>query len=810
MNIFKLYVRGSSENDQSHDLEEYPDRMRVNQPSPYFFRRSTPWAENDTSDPSEFTAEMDEQEHVLREYWWIIKRYRWLVLSLAFASLLLSALYTFTRTPLFIAKTSVLIERRSPQVLNVHDARSEASNFDYYNEFYKNQYQILSSPALAERVIRDEGLQNQPLFVNGKKEEKVGLVAGFWGSLKRWAKSYLPIAETLPAPRGGKLVDGSATDPGGLTGRYLSMLSVKPISGTGVVEIAVTTPDPAVSARLANAHVDSYLRYRIDIRSEANEEATKFLQKKLLELKSRVEESELSLNHYRRDKGIISLDDKQNVVVDRLFDLNKTVTAAETDKIALEAQVHAIRRRDYDTLPVILNSPVIQALKGEVAKLEAEHASLSKEFKPGYAPLDAVKARIDETRRRLNVELQNELKGVESAYVVAQAKEAALRARMNQQKGAILSLKDAGVQYAILAREVESNRQLYDSVLQRMKEMAVASEIRASNTLVMAKARPPLGPSYPDNRRNLLFGFLLGIAGGIALAFLLARLDNAFKSPEEAERYVGLPSLGVVPDFSQLAETSYARLAGLVGLDKSNLPDAPSATADRQLVIVQNPMSVIAEAFRSLRSSLLLCQAGQPPHTLVLTSATRDEGKTTTLINTAIAFAQMDVRVLVIDADLRRPRCHKVLKMENGVGLTEVLTGGMPWQTVIKATPVDNLFLMTSGSTAPNPAELVGSRKMRQTLDQLREHYQFIFIDSSPVMAVTDPVLLSTIADGVLLVVNGKTPKQIVRKACARLRAAHAKILGVLLNQIDTSTNGYSSYYRYYYEYYGSETAKKA
>lgn len=775
----------------------------MNHPAPYFVRRPGPPMEKNTIELQEFMVVEDEQDSPLREYWLILKRHGWLILICAFAFVLAAAFHTFTRTPLYTAYTTILIERKPPQVLKLQDARSESEYYDYDNVFYKTQYEILKSPALAERVIREDGIQSHPLFVGGKKEKKVRLVEGFRDSVRAWAGG-----SSEPAPE-TKQVAPATVNPG-LTGRYLSMLGIKPLSGTGVVKIGFTTPDPVASAQLANAHASAYARYGIDLRSQTNEEATEFLQEKLLELKERVEQSEASLNSYRRDKGIISLDDKQNVVVDRLFDLNKTLTAAETDRIALEAQVRAIRNRNYEAHPLPLNNPVVNSLKGELGRFEAEYASLSKEFKPGYAPLDNLKVRIEETRRHLHREIQSELQGVEAAYLAAKTKERELRARMEEQKQATLNLKDFGVQYAILAREVDTNRQLYDSVLQRMKEMGVAAELRTSNIYVMGKAQPPGGPSYPNTRRSLLLGLLMGLASGIGLAFLLEQLDNTFKSPEEAERYTRLPNLAVVPDFALLTGGSYGHASrwgnSAVARSRSN----GHKDSENQIVLDHHPLSLVTEAYRSLRSSLLLSHPGRPPHAILVTSSARGEGKTTTLVNTAIVFAQMGVRVLIVDADLRRPRCHELLKMDNKVGLAEVLAGQIEWQKTIKPTPADHLFLLSSGAAPPNPAELLGSQKMHETLEQLRRHFEFIFIDSSPVLAVSDPVHLSAVVEGTLLVVNAKTPKQLIRKARARLSTSYAKILGMVQNQIDTRNGGYASYYRHYYEYYSQDPDKEA
>jgi polysaccharide biosynthesis transport protein len=549
--------------------------------------------------------------------------------------------------------------------------------------------------------------------------------------------------------------------------------------------------------------------YGVDLRSRTNEEASTFLQRKLTELKQRIQQSEAVLNGYRRDKGIISIDDKQNVVVERLLDLNKSLTAAEADRIGLEAQVHTIRGRNSDELPAVLSSEVISTLKSDLGRLEAEYASLSREFKPGYPALDNLRARIEETRRRLGTEIRNQVRAVEAPYLVAKAKEAELRARMEEQKRLTLNLNDAAVQYAILAREVDMNRQLYDGVLQRLKEIGVAAEDRSSNTYVMGQAEPPTAPSYPNKPLSLLIALCMGPAAGLALACLLERVDNTFKSSEEAERYLHLPSLAVVPDFALLNGTQNVTRGGylsrLVGSAKVELPfrlTKQAENTERQLLSDHHPMSIVTEAYRALRSSLLLSQAGGAPQVMLVTSAVCGEGKTTSLINTAIIFAQMDIRVLIIDADLRRPRCHTFLKMQRTVGLTEHLAGQVELHKAIAPTRIGNLSLMSSGSSPPNPAELLGSKKMQDTLQELRGQYQLILIDSSPVMAVSDALVLSTHTDGVLLVIGSKTPKQLVKRASTRLTTMHTKTLGLLLNRADIRKRDFGNYYHQYYDYY--------
>ena len=770
----------------------------TNQPSPYFIRR-TVRPETPAIELREFSV-VEDQVHPLRDYWLIVKRHRWLIVSCALVVFIGAALYTFTRTPLYTSETTLLIERKAPQFLKLQDARGDAD--DYNQEFYKTQYEILKSRALAERVVRDEALEAHPAFGGGKNTlgAKEGLVSGLWQQLKTVVKESMPARPAAP-PDVREAIPLSTQ----LAVGYQSMLEVRPVAGTSLVVIKITTPDAALSARLANAHAASYVRYGNDLRSQTNSDAGEFLQQKLTELKERVEQSEAALNSYRKEKGIISVDDKSNVIIERLLDLNKGLTAAEGERIAWEALVRAARGRNPEEVPSVRSSTAISSLKAELAKLEGEHASLAKEFKSGYPPLDVVKTRLDETRRRLSGEIDREIKSIEAGYAAASNKEANMRAAMDEQKRTTLSLKDSAVQYAILAREVDTNKQLYDGVLSRLKEIGVAAEVRSTNIHVMGNAIPPGFPSYPDKRRTMMLGLLLGLAAGMGLAFLREQLDNTLKTPEEAERYLHLPNLGMVPDFAAMNGTGKGFVSRLVKSAQAELPlsarkeDKVSRAA---VLLEHDPLSVVSEAYRSLRSALLLSQAGGPPHVVLVTSAVRGDGKTTTLVNTAIVFAQLGIRVLIIDADLRRSSCHRQLNMDNSLGLSDLLAGQIEPAQAIRPTPAKNLFFISGGTLPPNPAELLGSEKMHGLLQELRAEFEFIFIDTSPVLAVSDPVFLSTMVDGTLFVVGSRTPKPLIKKARARLNITQTKLLGMLLNRVDIQKNEYSGYYQQYYTYY--------
>jgi capsular exopolysaccharide synthesis family protein len=697
-------------------------------------------------------------------------------------------------TPVYTAEATLLIERNAPRVLDIHEVNLEPQVVDEY-DFYKTQYEILKSRTLAVWVIQEQALESNDLFA-GKKE---GYVATLWSIVKGWVTKQEWASRFFPRP-----LEASGEAPlrvkPTIIDTYMSIMEIKPIQHTRLVKIITKTSDPALSARLANAHAQAYIRQGLELRTKANEEAQHFLQEKLVELKNRLEQSEATLKDYRRGTKIVSLDDKENMMVERLSNLHKRLSEAEADRIGLEAQLHVIRKRDYENSTAISTAPVVQTLKQQLAQREAEAVQLSSAFQPGHPRLATIKAQIEETRRQLREEIQKVVMGVEAAYLSAMVRERALRDKIEEQKMESLSMKDAAVQYTILAREVDTNRQLYDSVLQRMKETGVAAELRASNVSIIDYAQPPPTPSK-SLKKNLLLSALMGLIGGVGLGLVLECLDNTLKTPEEVERYLCLPPLGVVPDFLNLNGRTHAPRK------PHTLPQRLRSQAysnEYTLVSSHHPRAVVTETYRTLRAAILLSRAAEPPKTILFTSSIHREGKTVTVINTAIVFAQMGVRVLVIDADLRHPDCHRVLGIENGVsltaymaglGLTEVLTGQRMPEEVIRPTVLPHLFLLSAGSSPPDPAELVGSRKMQEFLASLQEHYDYILIDSPPVMPVSDAVLLSTIVDGVVLVVNTQeTSKYVVKGARTRLSYARAKILGVVLNRVNLQSGDYVYY----------------
>jgi polysaccharide biosynthesis transport protein len=717
----------------------------------------------------------------LRDYWLIVRKHLRMVVAMLMAAVTLTGVAVLLITPAYTSQALLLIERGTPQVLDIHQALPDSMTSDEY-DYYKTQYELLKSRALAARVIREQRLAAElSAEIDNQRHYFQGPGAAAW-SVGRWLGLLAAPSDAANPAR----IDWPRIEVDGVDARlidaYLKHLEIVPRSGTRLVAVAYTAPDRNLAAAVANAHALAYIRQGLEMRANANEEAQRFLENKLIELRERVENSEAALNAYRRDKGILSLNGKENLALERLDELSRRVNEAEAGRIGLEAQEQMIRQRSFESLPAVIGSELIQKLKQEAAALDEEYAGMATQFKPGYEPLDQLHSQVKEAHARLDQEIQKVVDGIESAYLTAQAGEQELREEMEKQKAVVLAQNDAGVKYAILAREADTNRQLYDSVLQRMKEMGVAADIRASNIFVVDRAEAARFPSHPAKLTDLSISVLLGLAAAIGLALVLESLDNTLKSPDDVTRALGLPSLAIVPKFATINAALKPGLRAAAGGNNSR----------SELIVSRDRFSPATEAFRALRTNLLLSRAGEPPKVTLMTSALSVEGKTVTIVNTAALFASMGMKVVLVDADLRRPRCHELLLGKNGAGVTEVLTGQAELAEVIKPTPVDNLFLVSAGTIPPNPAELIGSKSMRATLDGLRQRFDFVFVDSAPVMIVSDSLFIAAVADGtVMLVDSSRTPRALVTEMYTRLHRVGAKVLGVVLNQVDTKHSGY-------------------
>jgi len=756
-----------------------------------------------------------EEEVHLADYWRILVKRRQLVVLLFLAVFAISAFVNFSATPLYTATAMLQIEPQNPaitglaEILSVSSGRDAAGPYDYY----QTQYSLLKSRALAARVITSLGLASDQSFKTG------GISANVTNRVTSWVLepfrrlfnygqqffSWVLRSKDINQPR--NKFSAPSVDPRLVT-RYLRYLKIAPVKNTRLVEVVFSTPDPHLSQRLADAHAAGFIRMNLDNRAALTDEARAFLDKKNAELRAKFEQSEEALNRFRQTHGVVSLDKGENIVVDRLVALNSQLTTARAQRIEAESFHRTVANKKYQDLSQLMTQGSIPQLKANLATLEAEKARVSTIFKPDHPRIQELGVQISAARGNLNSEIANVVRGIESSYVAARAREEALEREAKKQEQLALNLKHIGVQYAVLQEDVNVNRALYESVLKRLSETNVSNDLAISNVQITQRADFPLQHSSPQTARNLLFGAIAGLLLGVGTAFLLDYLDTKMSTPEHVERAVSLNTLGVVPDLSGLdrlqmewKRSDRSLLKALKALNPL-LPVARNSAPNELLLTKHHPQSIFPESYRSIRTSLLFSRPERPPQVILLTSAAPGEGKTGTSLNLGIALAQDGHRVLIIDADLRKGCCHDRLGMTNHKGLSNILTGNLVLEEGIQPTPIRGLSLLSCGVSPPSPADLLGSKKMKEILTSLRESFDFIIIDSPPAVALADAAVLSVMVDGVVLVFHGrKTTTESARHLIERLDAVHAPVLGVVLNSVDLQ-NPEFAYYGHYRSYY--------
>ncbi len=774
------------------------------EPSRYFVRRTGGLPVEASIETEASPIFLDEGAPLVdfAAYWRIIRKHFRLVIAVLVGVVTLTMVKVMSETPLYEAATTVMIEPSAQgggtdTLENLVQIEAAANNSDQY---YKTQCAILQSRAIAAGVIKTLGLEHNPVFAG--TPVKTGLftklekkITGAWHKRDTRRRSVL-----LPSG----FQDDRGVDPG-LVHEYLAGLKVTPEVDTNLVTITITSPDPALAAQIANAHVKEYEQQQRDIHTGQNEEALRYLRDKLLGVKDDLVKSEGALNEYRTKNhiipGLISLDGKDAIVLDRLADLQKDATQAQVARIGLEAQYSLIKKHQYSSLPSVMDDVTIQEMNKTLDGLYSQRAALASQFKASYPPLAKLDAQIGETQARIAVMTNQKVNALETEYEEAKDKENKLDDEMNQQKQATLDLNSSAAQYAMLQREVDTNRELYNAILTREKDVEMSGSVESKNVSVINSAEVPGVPTSPKKLLALMLSSFGGLGLGLGLAFVVEMTDNTLKNPEEAENYLKLPNLGVVPEFSSVNGKSAYAPRELMNAGGGGTRPSTVLPPGRELVTTHGSYSRVGEAYRNLRTALLLSRAGGPPKVTLITSAMSREGKTVTAVNISVMLAQLGGHVLLIDADLRRARCHRVLAVDNHLGLTEVLTGSRDMHEMIRATEIENLYFLGAGSVPPNPTELLNSPKMAEVMALLREHYEYIVIDSAPVLPVSDSMVLSKLTDGVVLVANGSaTPRQQVKNACARLEYARAKILGLVLNKVKIHSPDY--HYYYHQDYY--------
>lgn len=722
---------------------------------------------------------------------WKIVRARWrFVAAFVLASLFLTTIVLLLMTPQYRAVATLMIGPESPHMMDMTSLRQQILS-PSEDDYSKTQYALLQSDELIAQVIVNLKLADNPLFGRAKG-------GGYISRARTFVHDLLFGVKQEPLGRLG--VSQHVID------EYKSRLKVASVSGTRLAEVSFQTPDATLSAKIANAHVREYLRLTGTLQAQSSDAAKQFLGRELVELKTKVEKSEAALNAYRSRMGILSFgvhDKAKNEIAEQtMLQLNKELSEAAAHRIAAEAEMQLVKSGDYKSLPEVVNNHMIDELQPQVDRLQAEYAEKSAKYTDAYPPLRQLKARLDEAQSRLNADVGAIARAVERDYKASLSREQQLQQKIAQDRQQDFAMNDASLQDAVLAREVDTNRDIYRDVLRRMQEISVDGAAPLPNIAIAEDAVAPPFPTSPQKIRDLAISGMVFLFVALGVVFVSEQLDDRFKNAEEIESYLHLPELAVVPDFSGLLsnqggiqrflstrrfEHEINSVLSLIGNGKHLGKGSRARTIN-----APRPEDVM-ESFRSIRTALLYSRAGGPPRSVLFISAAPGEGKTITSCGTAWAFAQTGARTLLMDADLREPSCHQVLNAHRSLGLSEVLVGMAEPEQVIQRLShqglrnQEDLYFLSAGAQVPDPGELLTSMRMFQMLQQLRDEYQFVVVDSAPIGFASDTIGLATMVDSVVVVAGAATPKQSVRAACRKLSDAGATIAGVVANWADSS-----------------------
>lgn len=737
-----------------------------------------------------------EPEFHLRDYWFIVLKRRWLVTAVTICALLLAGIHALRQKPLYRSTAVLQIDRGR---LNLVQDVMVKDAWAGYVEFYPTQERVMRSRTLATRVVDNLQLWEHPLF----------RAAG----------------ESEPSPERRRAIASSVQ----------GMLRVGQVQNTQLMEVSYITPDPELSADLANALVRQYIAFGSETVSGVARDTSSFISEQIEKLQREIQQKEKLLQDYSRREDIVLVGKKESIVVRQLEDLNQQLATAKVERLTAEARYQSLRRADPASLEKAHNDPTIRNLQNERASLQKQQAELSAKFKPDWPELKRAREALEDVERRLTDELGVVARDVVSAakveYESAVERERLLQRALDQQKRDVLDLNKATADYDRISVELDNQRAMLQQLLRRHSETGLSAEIgerQPVNVRVVEQALPPGAPTGPRLSRMLATGGVIGLLLGLALAFFLNYWDNSIHTIEDLRRYVSLPYLGMVPRFPRRSPVLLAagRNLKLLPASSSHLPSERSGGKD--LGITRSALAVsrrsgrstqsggeetmISERFKFIRGSLMLSSPGTSPRTVLITGPDKNAGKTFVACNLASSLAELGKKVLLIDADLRNPQVHRIFRFRNRVGLSSFLTDQAKMQEGgIYSTPYANVFVMLSGPPSPSPAELLNSAQMEKLLAQCTASFDFVLLDSAPLLPVFDSHVLTTRCDACVLVVRSRQDtRQAVRTSVDLVERVGGKITGVILNDVDLNDYAQSYYHNYYSYEYGSYPRENA
>lgn len=720
-----------------------------------------------------------EEGSSLNDYINVIKRRKKVVIACLFISIVIVGFASIMMQKIYKATTTIEIAPEDPKVTGFQEVMEKQKQEQ--DEFYETQYKLLISRSLATEAIDKLDLKSHPEFNLNKKPGLIKIITStIVGAIKKIVPSGndpYPLEQQKELSKHERLVNA-----------FLYRVKVTPDRDSRLVEVSFESADPKLSAQAVNTLADQYIEWVLEKKLGVTKSAVESLSTQLKKVKEKLEKTQQELDQFAKKWDIVSLDKDLNLTYKQLADLNDALAKAETERLSQEAIYEEAKKSNYQLLPQVINDSSIRHLKAEYVKLKTQYDNLDARYGVNYPELKEIGAQVNRIQYELDSQLNELARSIEKGYQTSKKKEDVLRQRADVQKSRAMDMNQLATQYQILEREVDTNKSIYQNLLQRLKETEVTSGIRASNVQVIDYAVPPLNPYKPKILFNVFIAAIMGLMTGIILAFGFEHFDTTIRDEEDIRKRFPIPFMGKIPAASR------------------------SEVSILSKIVYTNPLSKISEAFRVLKASVLYTiRNSNAPKALLVTSTQPLEGKTTISCNLALTMAQSGLKVIIVDADLRRPSLHKIFmeNIKNGNGMTTYLSGETNIESIIYHTDIKGLDVIPAGPIMPNPADLIDSKPMKILLDRLVKDYDNVILDGIPVMELADTRLLSRQVDSVLLVASvGIAHRDAFRNSLEELMKVGARIIGVVINRIDPR-NTYGGAYDYYYMTDNQEKKRK-
>jgi succinoglycan biosynthesis transport protein ExoP len=670
--------------------------------------------------------EEQEKNIDIRHYWYILRRRYWIFIATFIIVVLSTVIHTFQQTPIFRAATTLVIDPDIPPIIDFKDIPPYAGSS---KEYYETQFKIICS---------------RNVLIN-----------------------TLDIL--------GMLVDKNMEESNVILNAFHKNILVEPVKDTRIVKVSVDNADAALATNLVNTLARVYIKHNLDDRKDSSKDAFLWLSEQLAILKAKVEKSEMDLLQYKEEEDIVSLEKRQSLLEERISEMNENYTAALQTHLELETMLNELKQLEKnpemsESLPRILENNFVQQIKQEYSRLELQLAQVSKKYKEKHPKIVSLQSQIDNIKERLANEVRKIAKSIEIEHRISKANISTIKRNLDELKRESMSLAQQAIQYGVLQREAESNRNMYDVLLHRLKETDISGNINSNNIRIVDEAVTPTSPIRPNKRKNIILSILLGLSLGIGLCFLVEYFDDSIKQEEDVTIFLKETLLGVIPK------------------DKYIFSDNG-----------KGGHKAINRAYREIKTVLNIYRQDHVLHTVLVTSTIKGEGKTTTVVYLGKIFAQSGLKVLLIDADLFNPRLGKILQVETKVGIRDYYLNTMKVDEIVKQTNVNNLYLIPAGLISPDPSEIISSDKMKELIHKVKSSFDIILIDSPPVIAALEVAALGSYVDGISLIVKANGPStNLVKKVVDDLKSFKGKIVGVILSSVKYSTR-YGNYYYYYY-----------